>query len=136
VAFCCRRSAAPALRAAVDDGNCWPATLSIIEVPCAGSIAPEVILAAFRQGADGVLVLACHADNCHSLHGNHLAQQRAEVSSAFLDRCGAGAGRLLFKTLASNMATEAAAIVTAFSAYLRELNHIARCARTTEKELS
>jgi coenzyme F420-reducing hydrogenase delta subunit len=135
VAFCCRRSAAPALRAAAAD-SCWDATLNIIEVPCAGCIAPEVILSAFRQGADGVLVLACHADNCHSRHGNHLAQQRAELSSAFLDRCGAGAGRLLFKTLASNMATEAAAIVTAFSAYLRELNRIARCARTTEKELS
>jgi coenzyme F420-reducing hydrogenase delta subunit/Pyruvate/2-oxoacid:ferredoxin oxidoreductase delta subunit len=135
VAFCCRRSAAPALRAAADAGSCWPATLNIIEVPCAGGIAPEVILAAFRQGADGVLVLACHADNCHSHHGNHLAQRRAEVSSAFLDRCGAGAGRLLFKTLASNMAAEAAAILTAFAATLHGPKSRARSARNPEKEL-
>jgi len=134
VAFCCRRSAAPALRAAAA-GNCWAATLNLIEVPCAGGIAPELILAAFRQGADGVLVLACHADNCHSRHGNHLAQQRAELSSAFLDRCGAGAGRLVFKTLASNMAAEAAAIVTAFSANLRSLKSNTRSAQTPEKEL-
>jgi len=135
VAFCCRRSAAPALHAAAAD-SCWAATLNIIEVPCAGCIAPEVILSAFRQGADGVLVLACHADNCHSRHGNHLAQQRAELSSAFLDRCGAGAGRLVFKTLASNMPAEAASIVTAFSANLRALNRMACSARTPKKELS
>jgi quinone-modifying oxidoreductase subunit QmoB len=135
VAFCCRRSAAPALRAAAAD-NCWAATLNIIEVPCAGCIAPEVILSAFRLGADGVLILACHADNCHSRHGNHLAQQRAQLSSDFLDRCGAGAGRLVFKTLASNMPAEAASIVTAFSASLRELKLNARSARTPDKELS
>ncbi len=136
VAFCCRRSAAPALRAAVAAGSCWAATLNIIEVPCAGSIAPDVILSAFRQEADGVLILACHADNCHSRHGNQLAHQRAELSAAFLDRCGAGPGRLVFKTLASNMPAEAAAIVTAFSATLRDLKPNARSARTPEKELT
>jgi len=135
VAFGCRRSAAPALRAAAAD-SCWDATLNIIEVPCAGGIAPAVILSAFRQGADGVLILACHADNCHSRHGNHLAQQRAQLSSAFLDRCGAGAGRLVFKTLASNMPAEAAAIVTAFSTTLRGLKSNTPSARTPEKELS
>jgi coenzyme F420-reducing hydrogenase delta subunit len=136
VAFCCRRSAAPALRAAAAAGRCWPATLNIVEVPCAGSIAPNIILSAFHQGADGVLILACHTDNCHSRHGNHLAHQRAERSAAFLDRCGAGAGRLVFETLASNMPAEAASIVTAFSANLRELKLIARSARTPKKEMS
>jgi coenzyme F420-reducing hydrogenase delta subunit len=135
VAFCCRRSAAPALRAAAAD-NCWAATLNIVEVPCAGGIAPEVILSAFRRGADGVLILACHADNCHSRHGNHLAQQRAERSCAFLERCGAGAGRLVFKTLASNMAAEAAAIVTAFSTALRGRKSDPRAPRTPERDLS
>jgi coenzyme F420-reducing hydrogenase delta subunit len=136
VAFCCRRSAAPALRAAVAAGSRWAATLNIIEVPCAGSLAPDVILSAFRQGADGVLVLACHTDNCHSRHGNHLAQQRTDLTAAFLDRCGAGAGRLIFKTLASNMPAEAAAIATEFSSTLAGLRHNARSARSPEKELS
>lgn len=135
VAFCCRRSAAPALRAAVADGSCWPVKLNIVEVPCAGSIASADILSAFRQGADGVLVLACHPDNCHSRHGNHLARQRADQSSAFLDRCGAGSGRLIFRTLASNMPAEAAQVVTAFSAALRDLKSYSLCARTPEKEL-
>jgi len=121
VAFCCRRSAGPALRAAVHAGGRWPATLNIIEVPCAGSLSLEAILSAFRLGADGVLVLACHADNCHSCHGNHFARRRTELAATFLERFGPGADRLVFKTLASNMPAEMADIVTGFSQTLAGL---------------
>lgn len=135
VAFCCRRSAAPALRTAVAAGNRWAAALNLIEVPCAGSIAPEVILSAFRQGADGVLILACHPDNCHSRHGNQLAHQRSDQALEFLKRCGAGEGRLVYKTLASNMPAEAAAIVTEFSAALAGLKPNHRFRTAPEKEM-
>jgi coenzyme F420-reducing hydrogenase delta subunit/Pyruvate/2-oxoacid:ferredoxin oxidoreductase delta subunit len=121
VAFCCRRSAGPALHAAVAAGIRWAASLNVIEVPCAGSLAPEVILSAFCQGADGVLVLACHLDNCHSRHGNQLVHQRTDRIATFLESSGGGAARLRFKTLAANMPAEAAAVVTEFSATLADL---------------
>ena len=119
VAFCCRRSAGVAAKAAVDAGKSWAAVVNVIEVPCAGSVTPEFILSAFSLGADGVLVLACHEDNCHSRQGNRFARTRAEQASAFLTQCGAGATRLVFITLAANMETELDAILSEFSATLR-----------------
>jgi coenzyme F420-reducing hydrogenase delta subunit/ferredoxin len=130
VAFACRRSAAPALREAFAARGGLNGALHLIEVPCAGSLAPEVVLSAFQTGADGVLVLACHADNCYSRHGNRLARQRTDLAAAFLDRCGAGTGRLAFKTLASNMPAEAAAIAAEFSAILAGLKSNARLKQT------
>jgi len=135
VAFCCRRSAAPALRAAAAGGSRWAAALNLIEVPCAGSISAGAILSAFRQGADGVLILACHADNCHSRHGNQLAHQRADQAVEFLKRCGAGGDRLVFKTLASNMPAEAATLMTEFSAALAGLKPSHRSCAAPQKEL-
>jgi quinone-modifying oxidoreductase subunit QmoB len=119
VAFCCRRSAGVAAKAAVDVGKSWDAEVNFIEVPCAGSLSQEFILSAFSLGADGVLVLTCHEDNCHSRQGNRFARTRAEQASAFLAQCGAGAERLVFKTLAANMETELNAILSEFCASLR-----------------
>jgi len=119
VAFCCRRSAGFAAKAAVDAGKSWAAVVNVIEVPCAGSVTPEFILSAFSLGADGVLVLTCHEDNCHSRQGNRFARTRADQASAFLTQCGADATRLVFKTLAANMETELDAILAEFSATLR-----------------
>jgi len=119
VAFCCRRSAGVAAKAAVDAGKSWQAAVNIIEVPCAGSVTPEFILSAYSLGADGVLVLACHEDNCHSRQGNRFARTRADQASAFLAQCGADAARLVFKTLAANMETELDTILSEFSATLR-----------------
>lgn len=118
VAFACRRSAGPALREAAVGLGPRAAALNLVEVPCAGSLAPEIVLSAFRQGADGVLVLACHPDNCHSRHGNQLARRRMDLAASFLAGCGAGTGRLVFRTLASNMPAEAASLVAEFHATL------------------
>jgi coenzyme F420-reducing hydrogenase delta subunit/Pyruvate/2-oxoacid:ferredoxin oxidoreductase delta subunit len=129
VAFACARSAGPAARAAVEAGRGgWDASLNLVEVPCAGSLAAEVILSAFGRGADGVLVLTCHEDNCHSRHGNLLAWRRVDQAGAFLDRAGIGSGRLALKTLAANMPSEFSAIVTEFS---RTLTGLRRDAQTT-----
>jgi coenzyme F420-reducing hydrogenase delta subunit/Pyruvate/2-oxoacid:ferredoxin oxidoreductase delta subunit len=130
VAFACARSSGPAARAAADAGRGWDASLNLVEVPCAGGLSTEVILSAFGRGADGVLVLTCHEDNCHSRHGNRLAWRRVDQAGAFLDRTGIGSGRLALKTLAANMPTELSAIVTEFSQTLTGLRREAKTTRT------
>ncbi|HEX5681797.1 MAG TPA: hydrogenase iron-sulfur subunit, partial [Desulfobacterales bacterium] len=108
-----------AAKAAVEAGKSWAAVVNVIEVPCAGSLTPEFILSAFSLGADGVIVLTCHEDNCHSRQGNRFARARADQASAFLTQCGADATRLMFKTLAANMETELDTLLSEFSATLR-----------------
>jgi coenzyme F420-reducing hydrogenase delta subunit len=81
------------------------------------------MLSALGQGADGVLVLTCHEDNCHSRQGNQSARMRAEQAAAFLKSSGACEQRLMFRTLAANMASEFADIATEFGMALRSLGH-------------
>jgi quinone-modifying oxidoreductase subunit QmoB len=123
VALCCRRSAGVAARGALCERRSWEATINIIEVPCAGSLPPELMLSALGTGADGVLVLTCHEDNCHSRQGNRFARMRAEQAAAFLKSNGASEQRLVFRTLASNMVKEFADIATEFKSALRGLGH-------------
>ncbi len=116
--FACSRSAGPALREARAAGLVPSADLRLIELPCAGALAPETIRRALAAGSDGVLVLTCHEGNCHSGHGNRLALRRAEESRAFLERAQLGGIRLAWRTLAANMAAEAQTAVRSLAEQL------------------
>ena len=120
-AFCCSRSAKGAGDLASCMGHSFPPGLQIVEVPCAGSISLEHLFTAFRKGADGVLVLACHKGNCHSEFGNIYAHQRVDQVSDLLPQLGFEPERLAYKTLASNMGTEFAETVNAFGNTILEL---------------
>jgi F420-non-reducing hydrogenase iron-sulfur subunit len=45
-------------------------------VMCSGRVDPQLVMEAYRQGADGVLILACHPGDCHYKEGNYRAAQR------------------------------------------------------------
>jgi len=105
------------VRTAAATGQRWEAHVNLIEVPCAGSLGQDAILAAFELGADGVMVLTCHDDNCHSRTGNRLARSRVDHTQAFLERYGR-AGRLVFRTTAANMEAEIGCALAEFAARL------------------
>ena len=121
LAFCCSRSAGRAAESAECMGLKLPASLKIVEVPCAGTISVRHILAALAGGAAGVLVLSCHAGNCNSEQGNILARQRVELICEQLHRMGGDPKRLQFQTLAANMAVEFADTVQRFEQNLLHL---------------
>ena len=80
------------------------------------------MLAAFRGGAEGVMVMTCHAGNCHSENGNTHARRRVELLAEQLDRVGISPARLEIHTLAANMAREFADITVGFEKTLIETN--------------
>lgn len=53
-----------------------PSELQVVRLLCSGRLDPQFVLKAFREGADGVLVLACHPGDCHYREGNCQALQR------------------------------------------------------------
>ncbi len=50
--------------------------LKIIRVMCSGRVDPQFIITAFKEGADGVLILGCHPGDCHYKTGNYQALKR------------------------------------------------------------
>jgi F420-non-reducing hydrogenase iron-sulfur subunit len=62
--------------------------IDIVKVMCSGRIDPELITAAFAEGADGVLVLGCHIGDCHYVSGNHKTMARMPLMDRLLADMG------------------------------------------------
>jgi coenzyme F420-reducing hydrogenase delta subunit/Pyruvate/2-oxoacid:ferredoxin oxidoreductase delta subunit len=121
VAFCCTRSAARAKQLAEHNGLALPQHLKIVEVPCAGALSTRHILDALTADAGGVLVLTCHAGNCHSETGYAHARRRVALLSEQLQSLGTLAERIEIRSLAANMAAEFVEIVHQFTQKLQTM---------------
>ena len=103
IAFMCKNSAWEAYHTAMKMPDVTlPLGFTPLRMPCAGKIDIDYLLKAFTSGADAVLVLACHPDNCKSQEGNLHAQWRVERARELLTDAGVDPRRLVFKTMAAN----------------------------------
>lgn len=74
----------------------YPATVRMVRFPCTGRMSPLMILRAFEQGADGVLVSGCHPGDCHYVQGNLVARRRFTIFRSLMDFLGIDLRRLHF----------------------------------------
>lgn len=74
----------------------YPASVRAIRVPCTGRLDPLLIVKAFEQGADGVVVSGCHPGDCHYVQGNYVARRRFTAFRALADFLGLDSRRLHF----------------------------------------
>lgn len=92
VLFCCSRSG---LGSSSRDGGPCEGGVSgarTIEVPCACTVSEEMLLAALREGAERVVVVGCHPDNCVSQKGPAVGEKRARRVAGYLAAAEGGAG--------------------------------------------
>ncbi len=69
--------------------------IKLIRVMCSGRVDPQLVLKAFREGADGVMVLGCHPGDCHYRNGNIKALRRMKILEMMLGQFGVERERLL-----------------------------------------
>jgi len=77
----------------------YPANVRIIRVGCAARFDPYLVLWAFLQGADGVLLGACDPGMCHYIEGNRWAANRIATLRHMLKGAGFDARRLSLRWL-------------------------------------
>jgi len=75
IVFTCNWNAYSSLEAAGVEGLSYPAGVYAVKVMCLGRLHPGLILKAFEQGADGVLLLGCPPGECHYGFGNRHAEE-------------------------------------------------------------
>jgi coenzyme F420-reducing hydrogenase delta subunit len=121
IAFCCQNSAQEAAKLAAMSGHPLPERMNLIKVPCSGKVKGDYILRAFRSGAEGVMVLACHHESCKSVNGSHMAQWRVEALHDALEESGLEKERLLFGTLAPGMMSDFVKVVQEMEKTVRSL---------------
>jgi len=69
---------------------------------CSGRIDPQFILAAFREGADGVLIGGCHPGDCHYQEGNYKALRRFTLLKRMLIAMGIEEERLRLEWISAS----------------------------------
>ncbi|MCP4901740.1 MAG: hydrogenase iron-sulfur subunit [bacterium] len=59
-----------------------------VRVMCTSRVDPEFVLKAFREGADGVLIIGCHPGECHYVDGNIKTLRRTVLLRQMLPQLG------------------------------------------------
>ncbi len=101
-----------------------PANVLPVRVMCSGRVSPEMVLRAFRAGADGVLVLGCHIGECHYINGNHRTAKRMPLVRNLLGYVGIAPERLRLDWVSSAEAPKFAQVTREFVETVRALGPI------------
>ncbi len=98
-----------------------PWNLRAVRVPCSGRVSPELILKAFDEGADGVLVLGCHLGECHYDSGNHRTAKRIPVLKSLLSFVGLEEERLRLDWVSASEGDRFSKLVSSFTEEVKRL---------------
>ena len=99
--FACENSALPAATAAAVSGGEYDARVRLIKVPCAGKVDPRDVLHALEAGAERVMILACHQENCQYLTGSTRAARLVGYLENMLEKAGYNGKAVSLRELAS-----------------------------------
>jgi len=107
-----------------------------IPIICTGKIDATHMLDAFKQGADGVLILGCPEGNCHYQDGNYEARKRVYLIRRLLESYGIEKERIRIELSTDSYGNRILQLVEEMSkelARLGPLNRIAVTGRVPEK---
>jgi F420-non-reducing hydrogenase iron-sulfur subunit len=126
VAYACTYCSYPGADLAGTSRIKYSPNVNIIRVLCSGRVSPELILRAFREGADGVLVLGCHYGDCHFINGNHRTAKRVAVLKRVLEYSGIDQNRLRLEWVSASEGERFAQVVDEFTQTVRQLEPMER----------
>ena len=98
-----------------------PTNILPVRVMCSGRVSPEMVLRAFRAGADGILVMGCHIGDCHYSSGNHRTVKRIPLLRNLLSYAGINPDRLRLEWVSAAEAPRFVQVTTEFVEQIREL---------------
>lgn len=102
----------------------YPPNLQIIRVPCSGRVDPQFVLSAFQNGADGIMIMACHPGDCHYKEGNCHALQRQRLLLRILRQFGIEEQRCQLEYISASEGEKFRQVVTEAVENLRRLGKL------------
>ena len=93
----------------------------VVRVMCSGRMDPTFVLKAFREGADGVIMLGCHPGDCHYQNGNHKALRRMRLLRRMLDRLGIEEARFRLEWISASEGDKVRSVVNEMVEQVRAL---------------
>jgi F420-non-reducing hydrogenase iron-sulfur subunit len=126
IGFLCRWCSYPGADLAGTSRIKYPPNVIPIRVMCSGRVSPEMVLRAFRAGADGVLVMGCHIGDCHYSSGNHRTMKRIPLLRNLLSYAGINPDRLRLAWVSAAEAPRFVKVTTEFTETVRELGPLSQ----------
>jgi len=99
----------------------YSSNVRIVRFPCTGRIDYMLLLKAFAEGSDGIIVSGCHPNDCHYTSGNLHARRRWIMFRSLCDFMGIDTRRIKFSWVSAVEGAKWADIVNATVATIREL---------------
>ena len=93
----------------------------VIRLMCSGRVDPQFVLAAFRNGADGVLIGGCHPGDCHYQEGNYNALRRFELLRPMLEQFGIEPERVRLEWISAAEGDQVQRVCNEMTETVREL---------------
>jgi F420-non-reducing hydrogenase iron-sulfur subunit len=94
LAFCCNWCSYAGADLAGLSRIKYPPNIRIIRTMCSGRVDPQFIIDAFENGADGVLIAACHLGDCHYISQNYKTVKRVNLLHKLMKSIGIETDRL------------------------------------------
>ncbi len=95
--------------------------VKIIRFPCTGRIDFMLLIKAFANGADGVIVSGCHPNDCHYTSGNFHARRRWTIFRTLLDFMGIEIDRIQFTWVSAAEGAKWAEVVNSTADRIKEM---------------
>jgi F420-non-reducing hydrogenase iron-sulfur subunit len=92
-----------------------------IRIMCSGRLDPQFVLAAFREGADGVLIGGCHPGDCHYQEGNYKALRRFIMLKNLLNAIGIEESRVRLEWIAASEGDKLQRVINDMTETIRAL---------------
>ncbi len=99
----------------------YPANLRVVRVLCSGRTDPLFIIEAFKEGADGVMILGCHPGECHYKEGNLYTLRRYSLLKKMLQQFGIQEDRLKLDWISASEQDKFVEVVSRMVERLRQL---------------
>lgn len=98
----------------------------VVRVMCSGRVDPQFVLAAFQQGADGVLIGGCHPGDCHYQEGNYKCLRRFLALRQLLAQFGIAPERLRLEWISASEGEKVQRVINETVAEVRQLGPLPR----------
>ena len=121
LAFCCNWCSYAGADLAGLSRFKYPPNIKIIRTMCSGRIDPQFVVDAFDNGADGVLIAACHLGDCHYISQNYKTVKRVELLHKMFESYGIEKERLRLEFISAGEGNKFADTVIEMVQTLKEL---------------
>jgi F420-non-reducing hydrogenase iron-sulfur subunit len=93
----------------------------VVRIMCSGRLDPQFVLAALRDGADGVLIGGCHPGDCHYQEGNYKAVRRFTLLKKLLKSMGIDDARVRLEWIAASEGDKVQKVINEITETVRRL---------------